>query len=294
MTSIEPPQPGVWSQPEVKPDTTFEHAAKNHAIETVLLGNRPRHTRMKPRKEDPFVKFFVGYPSMFWAAYDLFHLVIAIVVVLFGQTVVGRVVTKEVTSSNTPTYTIGYSYVVGRQRFYDKNEVYSNDYNALKTRDAVPVRILKRLPNSNSQIVFPSESLWTYAGSLVFETVFINIIGGAFAWRLYIAPWRQRRLIANGLPTVARITEVREVKNKGVTYELKYEYAPDEYVKGLVGNVFRVMPRTQEHGQMRQAYTTVSQKDGQAIHVGDTLTVLFDPNKPQRHILYRCADYKVI
>ena len=218
----------------------------------------------------------------------------AIAVVLFGQTVSGRVVTKEATAGKAPNYTIEYSYVVGRQRFYDKNEVSAKDYDTLKTRDAVPVRVLEKSPSSDSQIVFASENRWNHTDSLVFATVFMNVIAGVIIYGLYIVPFLQRRLIANGLPTVARILEVKVVKGKGVSYELKYEYAPVEYVKGLVGNVFRVMPRIQEHGQIRQAHVTVSQEDGQAIHVGDTFTVLFDPGKPQRHILYRCANYKVV
>lgn len=293
MTTNETGQPSVWSQHNAAANEAFAQAAKQHAIEPFLLCQKPRRTRLKKGKGRWFFKLFI-LPHTFWAASLLVRLVMAIVVALFGQTVSGRVIDKISKPGKTPTYTVEYSYQVAQRTFRDKNKVSKNQYTVLKTGDVVAVRVLKASPATDSQIVFSGESRWSFARSLFFETFFINFIVGAFVCALYVVPYLQRRLVANGLPTAARIVSVEEVIRKGKTFHVEYEFVPVEYANAFLSNAFQAVPRTLGENQTMQSQMTLSEEDGQNVRVGEWVTVLFDASKPKRNLLYRFADYEVV
>ena len=293
MTTNETGQPSVWSQRNATSNQAFVEAAKQHAIEPFLLGQKPRRTRAKKGKGHWFVKLFI-LPHTFWAAALLIQFVMAIVVALWGQTVSGRVSDKISKPGRKPTYTVEYSYRVAQRTFQSKNKVSKEQYAALKSGDVVAIRVLKASPAADTQIVFPGESRWNPVTSLFFETFFVNLIVGVFVYGLYVAPYLQRRLIANGLPTVARIVSVKEVKGKGTAFQIEYEFAPVEYANAFLSNAFQSVPQTLGENQKLRSQMALSKEDGQNMRAGELVTVLFNANKPASHIIYRFADYEVV
>lgn len=231
---------------------------------------------------------------MFWAASVLLKLLTAIFVVFFGVTVAGNVVAKDLREGKTPKYTVAYNYSVGRQIFHDKNEITHEEYDSLKLRDKIAIRVLKASPDDHSQIVFSGESRWSYVRSLLFETFFINFIVGVFLCNLYIVPAIQRRLITRGLPTLGRITDVKKFSGKSISYELKYEFAPIEYSNTTLNNRFQALPITQEKTAKIQSKMSVSERDSNGANVDALVTILFDIYKPKRNLIYKFADYEVV
>lgn len=268
------------------------NATTNNTTQLQLLRQRPRRVRIKPRKSNLFFKLFI-VPHMLWAYSSLFTLLLAMVVVIFGSNVTGKVLSANTTGGKKPKYTIEYSYAVGSQVFIGRNDVSQEEYNSLKVRDTIAVRHLKTRTETDSQIVF-SQNRWSHVQSLLFDTIFINIIVGVFVYGLYVLPALQRRLISRGVATLGHITEVRKVNGKSTTYELTYTFAPIEYTSTILNNSLQFLPKTQRESPEIESKIQVLERDFTGADVGDQVTIIFDERKARRNLIYRFADYEIV
>jgi hypothetical protein len=95
---------------------------------------------------------------------------------------------------------------------------------------------------------------------------------------MYVRPWRQRNLIRFGQAAVARVTEVTSWPEKQNTvYGVRYEFTP-----GVHGDP-----------PVRGSVRVTHPRSAADVAVGDELTVIYDPRRPRRNVLYRFAKFMV-
>jgi hypothetical protein len=194
----------------------------------------------------------------------------------------GRVVSKtaEKGSKGHVYYSVDYAYPLNGVEHHGRVPVDQDVYDRLNVGDPVPVRTLE---------ADPEKSPWPRIGSRSAPMEVLVAWGVALFWNgfmtvgiwfLYVRPWRARRLIRYGEPTVGEIRTWASVPVKGRTaYKLTYEYtAPD--ATGLPA------PRT---GKM-----TTELKDGADYQPGRPVTVVYDPEKPWRSVIYALGDYRAL
>lgn len=113
---------------------------------------------------------------------------------------------------------------------------------------------------------------------LVFPWIFgvlWNGILGVFIWQLYVAPERQRRLVANGLFVEGTITRKDEVRGRGARLLLEYRYHPP-------GSA----PQT-------GSITVADRPRWEKAQEGAPLRVLYAPDLPARSVAYDYCPYRV-
>jgi hypothetical protein len=154
----------------------------------------------------------------------------------------------------------------------------------MKISQPCTVRVLPSWPNTLPQRYSTKSpwltSLWYLLGALVW-----NSILALFVWIAWIAPWRTRRVLKYGVPVAGQITSKTQIRGSkgGMSYQVKYVYQPTlEDQKGEVSN------------QLVDGQSYISAKDYTSATVGQIVTVLFDPRKPKRSLIYDFADYAAV
>ena len=144
-------------------------------------------------------------------------------------------------------------------------------------------------------------ALWGIPFFLWFFTLFWNGITGVFVWLFYVQPARERKLVESGAPTLGRITNKTTSKGEhGTSFFLHYEYSPIEYSMNgpkLQGNAFAPQISTFSSQPLALSFkgtAILGHQDYDAVAVGDSMTVLFDVNRPERSLLYRFAHWEVV
>jgi len=192
----------------------------------------------------------------------------------------GRVVKKtaEKGSKGHTYYSVEYAYPVNGVEHTGRVGVDPDVYDGLKEGDPVRVRTLESDPEKNPWPRIGSQS--APMGVLIAWGIalFWNGIMSVGVWGLYVRPWRARRLIRYGEPVPGTVRNWAAVPVKGGTaYKLTYEYtAPD--ASGLPA------PRT---GKM-----TSERKEAADYKPGRAVTVVYDPERPWRSVIYALGDYR--
>jgi Protein of unknown function (DUF3592) len=108
---------------------------------------------------------------------------------------------------------------------------------------------------------------WGVVGSIWLFGLFWNGVLSVFVHLAYIGPWRVRRLYRSGTPVEGRVISKRVSRGKSTAYYVRYAYQTADG-----DNFDREMTTSREHYEV-------------ASH-GASVTVLYDPRKPRRSVVY--------
>jgi hypothetical protein len=195
----------------------------------------------------------------------------------------GHVVKKSVEkgSKGHVSYWVDYAYPVAGVEHTGRAFVDQDVYDGLNAGDPVPVRTLESDPEHDPWPRIASRSAPMQVLANWGVALFWNGIMSVGFWVMYIRPWRARRLIRYGEPTVGMIRSWAPQPTKGGTaYRLTYEY-PVTDASGLSGTV--------QTGKM-----TTQRKQAAGYLPGRPVTVVYDPEKPWRSVVYALGDYRAV
>jgi hypothetical protein len=201
-------------------------------------------------------------------------------VLLLGTDVEGRIVRKVQESHKKGlAYFVEYVYTVDDQEYRGRASVPADDYAAIHEGDGLSVRVWEAMPTAGVWPRVPGNwpisnmaGLWGFA-------LFWNGILSVFLYDAYYRPWKQRRLLRWGQPAAAIVRQVKTWSTRtGQRMKVQYEFA---FPAGdLLG------------GEVVAGAMTVPAHRGAKPE--DVLTVLYDPRRPRRSLLYVLADFRVV
>jgi hypothetical protein len=123
----------------------------------------------------------------------------------------------------------------------------------------------------------------------------VAIITGVFLllllWGISIRPRRRRDLVINGQPIEGRIVNtMNPVAQKAAlrgdqtapSCMFQYEYTP------------AARSGTSAQAPIRQWMDVQNEKDWREVQVGDAVTILYDPRRSKRSLIYRFAEFEVV
>jgi hypothetical protein len=111
----------------------------------------------------------------------------------------------------------------------------------------------------------------------------------AMTWFIVILPTRRRQLVIRGVPVIGRISDKNIYEDtQSKAYYLHYEYQPVE----------RISSRDVSHGTANTGpfinRQSVRESDWNEANVGDSYTILYNPQQPDTSIIYQYGEYRVI
>ena len=205
-------------------------------------------------------------------------------VLAFGTDYQGAVVQKtERPGSKGKTYrTVGYEYMANGRLSTGQVSVNADEYQDVAEGDRITVRALESAPDTDPWPGLPGSTPLRNLGGKWFFALFWNGIMSVAVWFLYVRPWRIRRLVRLGQPTEGIVRAATVSINKGSkSYHVTCEYAAPGGDDLLTPTVFtRKM--------------TSTQKSAADVKLGDLVTVLYDPRKPRRRVIYTLTDYRAV
>lgn len=224
------------------------------------------HTLIGPFLAYQAVRALVLYLGVLWA----------------GTEVDGTITHKDERPGKTGTYyTADYVFAVGGVEYTGHTQPDAETYAALQEGEPIRVRVWEAAPEDGHSWDGSEAGSLRTVGGLCFAALFWNAMISIIVWQFYVRPWRQRQLVRYGVPTAGVVRQVKAWPEKrGQAYRVRYEYTPgpsDLFEERQSGSV-RVWPPN-------------SAAD---VKAGDVLTVLYDPRRPRRSVLYRFSDYKAV
>jgi|SRR5947209_6319935 len=199
---------------------------------------------------------------------------------LFGVECDGRVVHKTAYKGGKGGwhYEFTYAYTLDQVQHTERVMVNADAYGQFSEGDPVAVRALESEPERDPWVRVPGHNAVQEVLGAWFMALFWNGIMCLFLWPLYGRPRRHRRLVRLGQPVGGVIREVRERNTKPRSWKVTYEYpVPDP--DGL--------------GEVQQTSSMVLDKLP-AVTAGTPVTVLYDPNKPKRSVVYGLTNYRAV
>lgn len=279
-------------------------ATVNASIEPELQSPPPRRVAKRQNfnsvRPDWLALFMVphalvGIGALFVALFYLF-------VLCFGITVPGTAsnVSRSTSSKGTVTYNVTYNYRLGTADYSSSTQISREELAGAATGARVNVRTLAWMPGVGQTLFIPGGSrLGTgsdvYSFALAWNAVvilfYLVIFGGA---------WKEKSLVKKGLAVRGRVLAKRVLRGKGASYLIKYEYTPvaSETTRGsgsigpwASGDTVRSVPASESAGGRFYGEMTVPKPDFEVIRRGDEMTVLYDPKKPKKSILFATSAY---
>jgi hypothetical protein len=257
-----------------------------HVLEPELLDPPPRPVRLRNRLEagclvgclqifilpHTVVGFFI-LSEFFSAAYYY------VAVSRSGVDLEGRVTNKvETAHRKGPSYCLDYVFSKDGEKHAGQVYVSAEVYSAFQIGDPLPLRVYSPTPREGRWHLIPGESPGLDLAGTGFACLFWNGIVWGMYWFMYVRPWRQRNLIRHGQAAVARVTDVTSWQEKSQTvHRVRYEFNP-----GLPGD-----PPVRGRVHVRPPMTAAD------VTAGDELTVVYDPRRPRRNVLYRFSRFIV-
>ncbi|HKB04749.1 MAG TPA: DUF3592 domain-containing protein [Gemmataceae bacterium] len=218
-----------------------------------------------------------------WLLYQAVRAVVLYLGVLHaGIDIEGTITHKdERTGKKGPYYWADYVFTVNGVEYAAQTPLEAHEYAALQKGQAIPVRVWVAAPQDGHWPgVSGSDPLGTVRG-LCFAALFWNGMISFIVWKFYLVPWRRRRLVRYGIPTTGAVREVKVSQEKqGPAYRISYTYTPGP------SDLFT----GQQSGSVRVSHP----HSAADVKAGDVLTVLYDPRRPRRSLLYRFADHKAV
>jgi len=200
----------------------------------------------------------------------------------FGITVPGQISGKNAQrgGKGSSRYHVDFTYQVDEQNFASRMSVEKRAYERINIGDRVQVRILPLAPAASAFVTSlntPSDVVCTLS--------FFCFASVMFVWVSYsevVQFLRRRHLARFGKPTLGHITDKQVYRGKSTRYGIVYRY---ETPKGAAS------PKRVTH---EGTTVWVSQLDYEATQIGEEITVLYDPDHPDRSMLYRYAEYSIV
>jgi hypothetical protein len=199
---------------------------------------------------------------------------------LFGLEVDGRIVQKTSYKGGKGGwyYGVDYTYTVDGVTYRQRSSVNHDAYDRMTEGDAVAIRALESDPETGHWARLPGKSAlldmlvpWAMA-------VFWNSIMCVFLWPLYVRPTRYRRLVRMGEPVAGTVLDVSRRNTRPASWKVTYAY-PIPNPDGLT--------RTMRTTAMVIARPTT-------LEPGTSVTVLYDPAKPTRSVVYALTPYRAV
>jgi hypothetical protein len=217
--------------------------------------------------------FLLAMPlSVVWAAFGTDH-----------QARVERTWTTR-RSKGGYTYRVAYAYPLGPGGAvrHDEAVVSARTYRTLtahRPKGGPPATLRVRSIGSAPPLMYDGVieaggSPWSKVGMVWFFATFWNGVLSVFVYILYLAPRRVRRLYRSGIPVAGRIVSKRDWRGgKSTAYYVRYAFEnPD------AGPCEREM--------------NVSPRSYQLATPGDAVTILYDPRKPKRSVIYELGPHR--
>jgi len=211
------------------------------------------------------------------------RIVMSLGVLLAGTDVDGRIVRKFETKTrkNRVHYTAEYVYTVDQIEYQDRVRLDAGEYAAVQEGQAITVKVYAPGRECGN---WPGIAGYSPLSEVSGVTLVALILGGAmffFLYRSYVRPWRMRHLVRWGRPIKGIVRDVHWTTYKWIkTFHIRYEYAvaPDEH---SAGGVF-------------SGRASASGMATKPVNVGSVVTVLYDPQRPKRSLMYRLAGFKAL
>jgi hypothetical protein len=200
-------------------------------------------------------------------------------VLLAGTDVEGHITAKtEHQHRNGAYYTADYAFTVDGDACAAQMPITAQEYAALRVGQAVPVRVWDAAPHVPHWVDAAASSPLKPVGAVWFGALFWNGFMSVVVWFLYVHPWRQRQLVRYGVPTRGVVRAIAFCKDgKAAARRITYDYTPGP------SEVF---------GGPRSGSVKVTPAKAAEVKVGNVLTVLYDPRRPHRSVLYRFSNYR--
>jgi hypothetical protein len=263
---------------------------RTHAIEPELIAPTPRTVRYRDGWATGCGLWAVRLFLLPHTVIGLGALVVAlwsagvyVGVLALGTNYPGQVVKKEERpGSKGKTYRyVDYEYTADGRPYAGRLSVNADEYQQVAAGDRITVRALESAPDTDPWPGLPGSTPLRNLGGKWFFALFWNGIMSMAVWFIYVRPWQVRRLVRWGQPTEGIVRAATVSINKGTkSYHVTYEYAaPGD--EDLLPTVFtRKM--------------TSTQKSAANVKLGDLVTVLYDPRKPRRSVVYQLTDYRAV
>ena len=264
--------------------------AREYCVAEQLLSNRPRRAQLKS-KQNSMKSRLIGLVLMSVIIPFMTQAWLNVAVLWFGQITSGYVLKRYVLEggSNRPPYRVQYSYAVKGHTFTNQDSVFQSQYERMPRGKVIQVRFFPPLHSWTVQIVYPYEDkISDSMGSLIWASVLTFAFSSMF-WLMFICPIKERFLIRCGLPTIGRVSQI--APSTSGSYMVRYEYAPVKYSTCL--SVSDCLANLHSAPKKLRYYAMATQEEVKFIAVGDLVTVLFDPRKPKRGLLYDLSGYRV-
>jgi hypothetical protein len=218
-----------------------------------------------------------------WLIYQAVRaVVLSLGVLVAGVDVQGTVTRKTETQHRKgPYYSADYVFTVDSTQYSAQTALNADEYASLREGQAIRVRVWEAFPQSAHWPGVSGSPPYGSVGGLCLAALFWNGIMSFVVWKFYVHPWRQRRLVRHGVPAAGLVHETKTWPEKqGPAYRIRYTYTPgpsDLFADRQSGSVKVSHPQSAVD-----------------VKVGDVLTVLYDPRRPRRSLLYRFGDYKAV
>lgn len=213
---------------------------------------------------------------------------------LLGTTVEGKITGKTVSKSKSTTvHRVYCGYSVGGQWYVTSTTVTVETYDSVEAESPVLVRVFTQAPDMSPQVALPGSSRWSDLGGIWAFTLFWNGVMSFFVWDAYLRPLLYRRLVRHGIATTGRIVDKKCQQGKNPSWMVSYHYQTPVVQTTDDAGALLVQP-LEVAAVRRQGVMHVSPKAYEAIGVGDTVTVLYDPYRPNWSVVYEAADYEVV
>lgn len=199
---------------------------------------------------------------------------------VFAAEVEGQVVAKGMGEGDRrESHFVEYVYSLDGQIHSRRERVNSGVYKALNVGDSVTLQAAPWARDSAR--IKPSgeipEGLGLFIGWGIAAVP--STIAGGFFWYLFYIPWSQKRLVRRGEVTKGTVRDIESGDGKGGRwYRIKYEYAT----------------RGGEPARDQTGSMVASGPAADAIKVDDAVTVVYDPQRPTRSLLYAFGHYKAV
>ena len=213
----------------------------------------------------------------------ILSLLYTMLVLLFGTDMPGQITDFNIhQSKGKPVYHITYRYTVDQIDYFRELGVNAEQYANVQKGQPLAVRVFPAFPATSPQPQGPDNPWSNLPGNLLL-VLFWNGILSMFVWMAWIAPWRKRQLLIHGAATGGQIIAKDRVTGGkgGPRYQVQYAYfVPQEETAGLAPMGLPC------NGQME-----VPVNDFTAADIGQSVTVIYDPRKPKRSLVYEFAEY---
>ncbi|HYT94541.1 MAG TPA: DUF3592 domain-containing protein [Gemmataceae bacterium] len=213
-------------------------------------------------------------------------LTFSILVTLFGMTVPGEVTGKSpVPEQGRREGRIEFNYYVKGVEYSSEDGVDQGPFEGLQVGSRVKVRVLSGWPN-RPLLVEPVGHTGRHGGLYLWFAILGNIALWVVARRYLREPLRQRALVRTGVATEGVIVCKEVVGEKRPVWTVQYCYRAPCHGVSLAEEGRAVAEKEW------QVMMLVRPKDFQAAQVGATMTILYDPQRPSRSLIYSFAEYE--